>query len=189
MVKTCPAPITTLPAPATAATVSDQPRFKVPPARTVTAPASAKTSLAVVVTEPALTVKPASNVFAPERLNTPAPSFTRPYAPLIIPPTLRVSAVTVTVRFPVRVTAPLPVSRELLPRKVRFVAQTCGLFVERVTALPEVLSITPPRIVKLPVPRAAALFNHNPPSASVNPPLNPLVPERASTPAPAFVNA
>ena len=92
----------------------------------------------------------------------PAPFFVRPkLAPDIAPPTVRLPAETVMVREAFMVTLPVPRFRSFVPTKVKLPFQFWALLVVSVFALPLVLSIVPPAMVKLPVPRAVALLMFN----------------------------
>ena len=69
-------------------------------------------------------------------------------APLIAPPTVRTFELTVTVRLLLIVTAPAPRLRSLVPANVKSLFQFWALLVERVIAVPLVLPMVPPEIVK-----------------------------------------
>ena len=58
-----------------------------------------------------------------------------------------------------------------MPAKVKSPFQFCALLVESVMALPLVLPMVPPEIVKGPLPRAEALLRLSCPAESVVPPL------------------
>ncbi len=105
----------------------------------------------------------------------------------MIPPTVSVFAVVVTVGDVVNVTAPVPRLRLLVPMKVKLEAHVCALLLLSVIGLPEVLSIVPPLIVNVPVPTAVALLMFSFPADSVIPPVNVFAPESVSVPAPALV--
>ncbi len=105
----------------------------------------------------------------------------------MMPPTVSIAALIVTVRPPVNVTAPGPRARLLLPRKVKLRAQVCVLLLLSVMAAPLVLSIEPPLIVKVPVPMAVALLMFSWPAESVMPLEKVLAPDKVNVPAPALV--
>ena len=128
----------------------------------------------------------------PLRTRVPFPPFVSPKllppSP-ITPPTVRVFPLTVTtVLLPPSITAPVPRLRLLEPVNVKFAFQLCELLVERVMLEPDVLSIAlAAEIVKLPVPRAEALFIFNVPPLRVVPPEYVFAPESVRAPRPAFV--
>ncbi len=86
------------------------------------------------------------------------------------PPTVRLLLVTVTVGLTLRVTAPLPRFRSLGPTNAKFPLQVWTLLLS-VRALPEVLPMLPPEMVRRPLPRAWALPISSSPAESVVPPL------------------
>ena len=138
---------------------------------------------------PETVMVPAPVPITPLRISVPAPALVMPkVAPEILPPTVRVLALTVTVGLAFKVTAPVPRSNELLPVKVKLPFQISALFVELVMALPEVLSmIVPASIVKVPVPKAPALLISSVPALKVTPPSKLLLPDNARVPAPALM--
>ena len=90
----------------------------------------------------------------------------------MLPPTVSVPPLTVTIGEAFMVTAPVPRFNGLVPLKVKFPFQACGLLARVMP--PTVLSIVPPLIVKVPElePRALLLLMFSqPPLASVVPPL------------------
>ena len=101
----------------------------------------------------------------------PVPALVRLKDPPITPPTVRVLALTVTWRFAPRVTAPVPRFRLLVPVKVKSPFQFWVLLLVSVMAPPEVLSIIPPEIVKVPVPIEVAWFKLRVPAFKVVVPL------------------
>ena len=110
-------------------------------------------------------------MLAPERVSVPAPDLVRLKPdPLITPPTVKFPPLAVTVREAFSVTAPVPRFRSLVPVNVKLLFQFWALLVLRVSALPLVLSIVPPEIVKVPVPSAEALLMFKVPALSVVPP-------------------
>ena len=90
--------------------------------------------------------------------------------PEITPPTVKVLAVTVTVRVAESVTAPVPISSGCVPVKVKLAFQLWGLLVVSVIAPAEVLSIVPPEIINVPVPIAEALLMFKVPALKFVPP-------------------
>ena len=88
-----------------------------------------------------------------------------------MPPTVKLPAVTVTVREAFMVTAPVPIFRSLLPAKVKFPFQLSALLLVMVFALPLVLSSAPPLMVSVPVPSAVALLSASVPALTVVAPL------------------
>ncbi len=92
----------------------------------------------------------------------------KPKEPLVTPPNVKVLAVTVIVGVAVKVMVPVPWVRLLLPVKVKLAPMLKALVM--LTA-PEVASIVPPEMVKVPVPRAAALLISNVPFVNVVPPV------------------
>ena len=99
---------------------------------------------------------------------------------------------TVTNRLALMVTDPLPRLRLFVPVKAKSPVQLCALLVERVTAELLVLSIVPPEIVKVPVPRAELvppdplLLMLRVPELSVMPPLKVFAPDRVMFPVPLY---
>ena len=98
-------------------------------------------------------------------------------------------ALTVTVRFALKVTAPVPRFKSLVPLKTKSPLQVCALLLLNVKADPLVFSIDPPDIVKdeAAAPNAVVLLIFNVPAESVSPPLNVFAPERVNTPPPSLV--
>ena len=89
----------------------------------------------------------------------PAPAFSRlkVFRPSSITPfTVRLPAVTVTGMLAPKVTAPAPITRSLVPVKVKPVFQAWAPFPPSVRAPPEVLSRKPPLRVRVPLPRELA---------------------------------
>lgn len=87
----------------------------------------------------------------------PEPALVRPRPePEIMPPTVRLPAETVIVGVAPSVTLPVPRLRSFVPVKAKSPPQLWVLLFERVMAEPLVLSIVPPEIVKVPLPRAVA---------------------------------
>ncbi len=82
-------------------------------------------------------------------------------------------AATVTVRSPLPppVTAPLPMSRALLPVKVKSPFQFWAILFVKTIGEPLVLSSVPPLITTAPVPKAVAVLTLSVPALSVVPPL------------------
>ena len=113
--------------------------------------------------------------------------------PEIAPPIVRLPPFTVTMRLEFIVTAPAPMFRSFVPVKVKSLFQFCALLVERVTVDPLVLSIVPPEIVKVPVPRAELvppdplLLMLRVPEFSVIPPLKVFAPASVMLPVPLYV--
>ena len=142
--------------------------------------------LASVLTEsvpPVIVVAPVYEL-APVRVSVPAPALVRPKLPDTTPPTVRMLALTVTVRLAPRVTAPVPRFSAFEPVKVKSLFQFCTLLVESVTDAPLVLSrVAVLEIVKLPVPMAEdvpplpLLFMFRVPAAVVLPLLMVVPPE------------
>jgi len=100
------------------------------------------------------------------------------------PPSVKVPAVTVTVGSAPKVTAPVPKFKLLLPVKVKLPFQCPALLlVEVAMAAPEVLSMVPVVMVKVPVPKAAALLMSRVPAVKVTPPVKVLAPARVRVPA------
>src|SRR6202022_2213806 len=131
-------------------------------------------------------------VLAPDRVRVPVPALVRlKPVPLMTPPTVRLLPLTVTVRLPPRVTAPVPRFRLWVPVKVKLPFQTCALLLESVIALPVVLSmmaLLPPAMVNVPVPSALALLIFSVPALIVVPPLYVLAPAKVRVPVPALAN-
>ena len=93
-------------------------------------------------------------------------------APEIAPPTIKELPVNVTVGLPPKVTAPVPRFKDCVPVKVKLPFQVIVLLLERVKAPTELLLIVVPAlIVKLPVPKAVALFIFKVPALKVVVPL------------------
>ncbi len=92
-------------------------------------------------------------------------------APLMTPPTVRVLALTVTVRLAFIVTAPVPRFKLFVPAKVKLPFQFCALLVNKVTLAPLVLSRLPPLMTKV---AAVAPMG---PAVALPPPLMASVPE------------
>jgi len=139
---------------------------------------------------PALNVSPPLKLLLPDKISVPAPALVMlSPEPEMIPPTVKVSALTVTVGLAFKVTAPSPRFKLLLPVKVKLPFQFWALLFDRVIADPEALSIVvPAAIVKAPVPKAAALLISKVPALKVTPPLKLLLPDNASVPAPALAS-
>src|SRR5271170_2111314 len=139
---------------------------------------------------PADRVIPPSYVPAPFRINVPAPALVKlnVEAPsVIVPPTVRLPALTVIMRFAPSVTVPVPRFRSLVPTNVKSPFQLCVLLFERVIAAPLVLSIDPPLIVNVPVPTAVAVLMSSCPADNVIPPSYVPAPFKIKVPAPALV--
>ena len=139
---------------------------------------------------PAAKVRPPLKLLLPDRTNVPAPCLMIAWAPPpIVPPSVKVSAVTVTVADAFKVTAPVPRFKLEEPVKVKLPAQICALLLmDVVIAAPEVLSIVVEAlIVKVPVPKAPALLISSVPTLNVIPPLKLLLPVNTKVPAPDLV--
>jgi len=114
------------------------------------------------------------------------PVTVRLWAPLTMPPTVRVLAETVTMRLAPKDTAPVPRFKEEEPVKVKFPLQVSGLLMAMATEAPEVLSMVPPLITKVPptAPRAwVLLMSRVAPASKVTPPEKVLAPDRVKVPA------
>lgn len=152
----------------------------VSPSRIAPAPNAPET---VPFTVPLLIVRLPVKVFAPVRVKLPAPAFVRPKpAPEIMPPTVSVEALTVTIRLAFMATAPVPRSRVFVPLNVKSPFQFCALLLVVVRAA--VTSIVPPLMVKIfaAPPRAALLPRDRVPVFSVRPPVKVFAPERVVVP-------
>jgi hypothetical protein len=143
------------PAPASVAISSSLASFTKPDAFTVTAMLFASALPPDSVNVPPFTVVVPLNAFAPLRVSSDAPSFTRLYAPLRIP--LNVAALaTVNVvspfndAFPLKVSAPLFVASPTVSAPFRTSAFAS------VRAVPESEERRPPVNVSVPVPSAAS---------------------------------
>lgn len=124
---------------------------------------------------PELRVIPPVKVFAPLRVKIPVPVFVRLNAPPITPPIVSafVALFVVTELFALRVTAPVPMFKGLVPVNVNAPPHDWGLFT-RVMLPPLVLSMVVPfPMASDPtvVPTAAALFKFKVPAVSVNEPV------------------
>ena len=78
--------------------------------------------------------------------------------PAIAPPTVRLRDKTFNALEAFIVNAPLPKFRSPVPAKVKSPFQFCALLLERLMALPLVLSIVPPLIRSIPLPMAVLLL-------------------------------
>ena len=137
---------------------------------------------------PAETARPPT-LTAPFKTRLPAPAFVRVEdEPVTRPPTVSVLPETVSVRLPVRVTAPVPRFRLFVPVKVKSPVQACALFPESVTVEPVALSNVPPARVSKPLPRAPALPTCKVPAESVKPAVL-VAALRASVPEPVLESA
>ena len=87
------------------------------------------------------------------------------------PPTVRLRESTVRILDAFIVTAPVPRFRSPVPAKVKSPFQFCALLLERVLALPLVLSIVPPLIRSIPLPMAVLLLIARVPALSMVMPL------------------
>ncbi len=90
--------------------------------------------------DPALIVSGPRNSEFPVRTSLPAPALIKVAVDVLArmsPPTVRVPAATVTVAVVLRLTSPVPRSRSLVPRKVKFPFQFWTLFVPTVMADPK----------------------------------------------------
>jgi len=178
----------------------------VPPAM-VNVPVPSAVALLISRIAPASKVTPPVKVLAPAKVKVPAESVTFPdvvpitpfntkvpapadvklsVAPPMAPPTVNmpVLLVTVTVGLAPKVTAPVPRFNEEPPVKVKLPFQCWALlFVEVAMLLPEVLSMVPLVMVKVPVPKAAALLISRVPAVNVTPPVKVLTPARVKVPA------
>jgi len=155
---------------------------------------------------PASKVTPPLKVLAPDKVKVPAESVIDPVvtptiplstkvpepavvklspAPPIAPPSVKIPALVVTVYpLPFKVTAPVPRFKLLLPVKAKLPFQCSTLLlVEEAMALPEVLSMVPEVMVKVPVPKAATLLISKVPAVKVTPPVKVLAPARVRVPA------
>ena len=119
---------------------------------------------------PAESVVPPVYVLTPDRVSVPDPAFVKTNAPLMIPPSVRLFALVVTVRAAISVTAPVPRLRALLPTNAKFPPHVWALLLLSVIAVPLVLSMLPPLMVSVPVPIALALLMSNSPVERVVPP-------------------
>ena len=118
----------------------------------------------------------------------PEPFLVRPKPePEIMPPTVKLPALTVMVREAFIVTFPVPIFRSFVPVKAKSPFQLCVLLLVRVFELPLVLLSDPETMVKAVVPRAVALLSASVPLLSVEVPAKVLAPLRASVPAPSLV--
>jgi len=148
-----PAVMVKVPVPkAEALLMSRVPAVKVVPPVKVLAPASVRVP-AVTVTAPVVVPTMPLSTSVP----TPALEMLSP-APLIAPPAVRVLPETVTVGLAPKVTAPVPRFKEEPPVKVKPAFQFITLLFDKVMAEAEVLSMVPPAMVKVLVPRAVALL-------------------------------
>ena len=79
---------------------------------------------------------------------------------VIVPPNVSVlpEPLSVMVRLPALLIAPVPKFRSFVPPKVKLPPIVIALLLVRVSALPVVLFIVPPSMVNAPVPRAVALL-------------------------------
>ena len=93
---------------------------------------------------------------------------------------------TVTVRFPPKVTVPEPRSKSLVPRKLTLAFHTCSLLLLNARAAPLVLSSVPPLIVNTEAgaPSAVAFSMLKNPFESVMPPEKVFAPESTRFPLP-----
>ncbi len=92
----------------------------VPEALTVTAPVPAPEPLALFISSvPALMTSPPLKVFAPLKARVPAPALVRLNAPEIMPPSVSVLAIAVTMLLAPKVTAPVPKFRLFAPLNVK----------------------------------------------------------------------
>jgi len=154
------------------------------------APVPKAEALVEPFTVPLKIVKLPEKEFAPVRVRLPAPAFVRPKpAPEIMPPTVSVEALTVTIRFAFMATAPVPRSRVFVPLNVKSPFQFCTLLLVVVRAA--VTSIVPPLMVTtFPEPPSAVFAPRTSvPVFSVNPPVKVLLlaGERMSIPVPFLV--
>jgi hypothetical protein len=88
-----------------------------------------------------------------------------------VSPTVKLPAVTVTVREAFIVTAPVPMFRFFVPAKVKLPFQFCALLFVRVMLPALVLSSVPPVMVSVPVPIAVAWLSTRVPALTVVAPL------------------
>src|SRR6266478_563459 len=161
------------------------------PPLTVNVPATVPSAEALLMLRvPALSVVPAVNVFAPVNVRVPEPAFVKlNVLPLMIPPTVSVPPLTVTVRLAFIATAPVPRFRFCVPVNVKFAFQFCALLLVSEIAPPLVLSIVDaPLMVNVPDPIAVALLMFNVPADNVVVPLYVLLPFSVRAPVPFFVN-
>ena len=120
----------------------------------------------------------------------PVPFFVRPKVePVILPPMVKLPALTVTVREAFIVTLPVPMFRSLVPVKVKSPFQFCVLLAVRVRFAPLVLSSVPPVMVKIQVlvPRAWAALIANVPLFIVKLPVMLELPLTTRVPAPFLI--
>ena len=99
----------------------------------------------------------------------PLPFFVRPALPEMMPPTVKLLPSMFRLRVAFIVTAPVPRFRSPVPAKAQSPFQFWVLLLDSVLALPLVLSIVPPLILKTlaAVPRALSLFTASVPLLSV----------------------
>jgi len=108
----------------------------------------------------------------PVKASVPVPATVKLYAPLTTPPSVKaLLPLVVTVGDAPKVTAPVPIFKALVPPKLKLPFQVWALLLESVTGLPEVLSMVPPEITKVPVPKAALLLMSRVPVLKVVVPL------------------
>ena len=141
------------------------------------------TPFSVVVPE-VVTLKLFNGVVDPTAPRTilPVPLKVRPVAPLISPPTVKVLPESVTVGLLLKAMAPVPRFKALVPPKVKLAFQFIALLF-KVTKLPKVLSIVPPLIVNVLVPKAPALLRSSvPPALKVTVLLKMLMPVKTKAP-------
>ena len=106
-----------------------------------------------------MTKAPPEKVLVPPKASVPVPAVLneKPAPPSEIGPlTVRTPPFKVTVRLLPSSTAPVPKFRLLVPPKVKSAFQFCGTLPSATPAV--VLSMTPPLIVSVPLPRALLLF-------------------------------
>ena len=113
-------------------------------------------------------------VLVPVRAKVPAPYLWSMPDPLMTPPRVKVPAVVVMPRVPTRATAPVPRFRAepFDPVKVKSAERPMALFVVSVRLLPVELSRLRPALssrLRIPVPRAPALFRPRPPWRTIRP--------------------
>jgi hypothetical protein len=175
----------TTPDPASEAISSSLASFIVPFALTVTAMLFANALPPLNVNVPAFTTVAPLNVFTPDNVNSPAPSFVRSYAPLTTPLSVTPLA-TVNVVAPESAAAPVNVNAPLfVPSPSANAPLNPNAFVT-VLAVPPLLEIFPALNTTVPLPNAASFPTNTAPPLTVAPPLKVFVPVSVSAPLPLF---
>jgi hypothetical protein len=175
----------TAPAPANVAISSLLANFNVPSAFTVTAIVFANALPPLNVNIPASTTVTPLNVFAPDNVNSPPPTFVKALAPLTTP--LNVTPLATS-----NVVAPLNVASPESVKAPVFVASPKPSDPLKVSAFATVRAVTlslaifPPLNTNVPVPNAALSPTNTVPAPTAAPPLNAFVPDNVNSPVPFF---